>query len=448
MSKKSSKDFKKFSKMLFCCKIVQYRSKKCYKLTFVKINVNLCYKISQIYHYLTPVFVIFDNNAKSSNTNSMKRFLCILVLAMIFPLFVGFSSNRDKVIGIEITARGEVVLSGEYLLNPKVDEDSLIVLSNSVDTYGEIGILNYMFFDLGDRLQEVYDSLDDIKVEDCIRFVPKSREKFFYDEGISSSWVKRGEVVDKVLEGLDSGKIKVDLDFVEGDNRYDTTTLREYTDKKASFSTNYSASSSGRKANILRACNFISGYVLGGGESFSFNQVVGKRTRERGFLDAKVIVDGNYVDGVGGGVCQVATTLYNTAIRSGARIDRCVRHTLAPSYVDMSFDAMVSEWADLVFTNPFDYPMFIEAQADGEKLTVTFYGKRGEEEYMFESVVKEVVRHPLYDGTNGEVYRNGYKSEGYKIVTKGGRVVSRERIRSDYYKPYEVKRIENNGNLE
>lgn len=370
----------------------------------------------------------------------MKKIIWLVILVFGGCLFCGFSSEQRE-IGVEIRANGEVVLSDMFCLNPKVYGIDQEFLRGCVDTYGEIGVLDYMFGDLGSRLACVYDKLDDVKVSDCINFIPKSRERFFYDTDVGKKWVKRGEVVNGVINSLRKNKIEIDLNFCEGEARYGIDELRECTSKISTFYTGYTNSASGRKENIRKAVSFISGTVLEAGESFSFNAVVGKRTKERGFKEAKVIVDGNYVDGVGGGVCQVATTLYNSAIRADMRVDRCVRHTLAPSYVDLSFDAMVSEWCDLVFTNTTSYPVFIEAIADGGRLTVNFYGKARDYDLRFESIVKEVVRHEQFDGTNGELYRNGYKSEGYKIVLKGGKVVERVKIRQDYYKPYEKKQV-------
>lgn len=369
----------------------------------------------------------------------MKRFVWVVFIFFVACFFCGFSP-KPKEVAVEIWARGEVVLSDKFIVNPSIDENDLIVLRGCVDTYGEIGMLDYIFGDLGSRLLLLYEELDEVKVSDCVRFIPKSREKFIYDTNIGSEWVKRGEVIQKVLDSLGDDKISVELSFDVKDARYGDGELRSYTTKISTFNTAYTNSTIGRKQNIRQASNFISGTVLEAGESFSFNTVVGKRTKERGFREAKVIMDGNYVEGVGGGVCQVATTLYNSAIRADMRVDRCVRHTLAPSYVDLSFDAMVSEWSDLVFTNTTPYPVFIEATADGENLSVVFYGKARDYDLRFESIVKEVVRHQLFDGTNGELYRNGYKSEGYKVVLKGGKVVERVRIRQDFYKPYEVKK--------
>lgn len=89
------------------------------------------------------------------------------------------------------------------------------------------------------------------------------------------------------------------------------------TQKLSSFSTRFDASKTARVHNISLACERIAGSVLEPGEIFSFNETVGLRTRENGFLDAPVIVAGEFVSGTGGGVCQASTTLMGAALRAG-----------------------------------------------------------------------------------------------------------------------------------
>lgn len=106
---------------------------------------------------------------------------------------------------------------------------------------------------------------------------------------------------------------------------------------------------------------------IANGEEFSFNAAVGERTEERGYSTAKVIENGKFVEGVGGGVCQVSSTVYNCALLSGLTVTERHRHSLAVSYVEPSFDAMVSySYADLRFYNDTGKSVFIVADADGE----------------------------------------------------------------------------------
>ena len=109
---------------------------------------------------------------------------------------------------------------------------------------------------------------------------------------------------------------------------------------------------------------------------FSFNYTIGERTERRGYKKAKIIVGGEFVDGVGGGVCQVSTTLYNAVLLAGLKVVECHPHSLPVSYVEPSFDAMVnSGWADLKFINDTHNPVIIRARADGAKLTIQIFGE-------------------------------------------------------------------------
>ena len=225
------------------------------------------------------------------------------------------------------------------------------------------------------------------------------------------------------------------------------------TDKISEFSTDFSSSLEGRKNNIKLALSKINGTVLSAGESFSFNGRVGARTEKAGFTTAKIIVGGEYVDGVGGGVCQVSTTLYNAALLAGMNVTKVRNHTILPSYVPPSFDAMVnSSTSDLCFVNPYDTPVFIKAESGGDRAKITFYGVKPE--LTIKTYSREISRTPapedreIVDIDNkyftpemAGVERvrvsyghSGVKSEGYlRYYRSDGSFVREEKIRSDTY---------------
>ena len=223
-------------------------------------------------------------------------------------------------------------------------------------------------------------------------------------------------------------------------------------EQRASFSTTYSKSSLERKSNIKLACKSINKYFLDVGAEFSFNRVVGARTEKRGYKRAKIIEKGKFVDGVGGGVCQVSTTLYNAVLLAGLTVTECHPHSLPVSYVLPSFDAMVnSNSADLRFVNTSNYPVIIYANADGEKLEISIWGEPLGATYERKSVVIEEIvaekeeeiidvngEYPdLYQGETKVLSysKNGYKSEGYLIKKVNQIEESRVRIRRDSYMP-------------
>jgi len=225
---------------------------------------------------------------------------------------------------------------------------------------------------------------------------------------------------------------------------------------RAVFSTSYSTSSFERKSNIALAARSLDKTLVDVGAEFSFNRTVGERTEKRGYKTAKIIVGGEFIDGVGGGVCQVSTTLYNAVLLAGLKVTEYHPHSLAVSYVEPSFDAMVnSGWADLKFVNDTDNPVIIRAEANGTKLTVTVLGEKNPYSYERKSVItakteppaREVIKddkglYPeLFEGDEKTIVypKKGTKSTGYLIKTKNGKVISEYKIRQDSYAPTREK---------
>lgn len=204
------------------------------------------------------------------------------------------------------------------------------------------------------------------------------------------------------------------------------------------FTTYFDSSNLNRAANIRLAASLINGTVIGGGETASFNEIVGERTAERGFLSAKIIENGEYAEGVGGGVCQVSTTLYNAALLSGLKIAEYHPHSLAVGYVAPSRDAMVSGSAcDLKITNPGKTPVYIRARTTGGGVNFRVYGKSDGVKYSFESVVTGTIPPPEEFCTLPEEARegkDGVLSEGYLVAERSG-FIKRVKLRSDKYLP-------------
>lgn len=164
--------------------------------------------------------------------------------------------------------------------------------------------------------------------------------------------------------------------------------LKENIVVKGKFTTYFPNSGANRSYNIARSASSINGFILQPNETFSFNNVVGARTTENGYKQAKVIMDGSYTDGVGGGVCQTSTTLYNALLLANF-IPRASKHSLVSSYVMAGFDAMVSYGvADLTFVNDTEYPVYIQGAVNGKSVTFTIYGTPNK--YRVERVNEEI----------------------------------------------------------
>ncbi|MBQ7769840.1 MAG: VanW family protein [Clostridia bacterium] len=212
-------------------------------------------------------------------------------------------------------------------------------------------------------------------------------------------------------------------------------------EKLSSYTTYYEQKDGGRVENIRIAAALIDGITVQAFGEFSFNKTVGRRTEEAGFQQAKIIVNGEYVQGVGGGVCQVSTTLYNAALKSGLKITEYHPHSLRVSYVPPSRDAMVSTQSDLCFFNPYAHPVRIAAQVFLGGVRVTFYGKGDGLRYEIVSEEKGEIAPPppvIKDGERDEILRapkNGIRSESYLETYQGARLVRREKLRADEYRP-------------
>ncbi|MBO5851522.1 MAG: VanW family protein [Clostridia bacterium] len=263
--------------------------------------------------------------------------------------------------------------------------------------------------------------------------------------------INKEELKKQVVTALNNNKKEVSAKFYTVLPTITKSEAESLTNMRSRFTTYYSNSIENRKHNILVATEKLNGYKIEPKTEFSFNQVVGLRTEENGFKMAKIILNGDFVDGVGGGVCQVSTTLYNSALLAGLKITEQHSHSLQVSYVEPSFDAMVNSFSsDLKFFNDTNYPMFIVAKADGNALSIAIYGKEQFEKYERVSVITgevlptEIEKEEdvtMLKGTVKEVRKakNGITSEGYLIVYNGETRVKNLKIRSDSYKAINSK---------
>ncbi|GAE25150.1 vancomycin B-type resistance protein VanW [Halalkalibacter wakoensis JCM 9140] len=126
-----------------------------------------------------------------------------------------------------------------------------------------------------------------------------------------------------------------------------------------------------RSHNIKLATEAINNQVIFPGETFSFNRIVGKRTKERGYLPAPVIVRGELSEGIGGGICQVSSTLYNAVDHAGLKIVERYSHSRRVPYVPSGRDATVSWYGpDFVFRNELNQPILLQARIYGGQMSV------------------------------------------------------------------------------
>ena len=219
-----------------------------------------------------------------------------------------------------------------------------------------------------------------------------------------------------------------------------------FPDQLATFTTRYDVSDVDRSTNLRIACQKINGKVVLAGDTFSYNQALGKRTEAAGYKNGKVYEAGQVVDGIGGGICQISSTLYNTALLANLDIVERRNHQFVTSYVPAGRDAtVVYGVTDFKFKNTRKYPVRIVASANNGIATISMYGIKEENEYTFKFSTKTVASIPtttkyveeasLPAGTEKVKQKgaNGLKTETYITKMLNGKVISTKLLSKDTY---------------
>ncbi|PAV28822.1 hypothetical protein CIL05_14440 [Virgibacillus profundi] len=168
--------------------------------------------------------------------------------------------------------------------------------------------------------------------------------------------------------------------------RVDNALLEEIRAKElGSYVTYFKKSNLERSHNIALATEAINNYVVFPGETFSFNEIVGERTKEKGYKRAPVIVKGELAEDIGGGICQVSSTLFNAVDLKGIQIIERYEHSKRVPYVPPGRDATVSWWGpDFVFKNIYNQPVLVRAKSDHGKMLVSIYSSEDVEYFSGE----------------------------------------------------------------
>ena len=197
-----------------------------------------------------------------------------------------------------------------------------------------------------------------------------------------------------------------------------------FPDLLSTFKTTYSTRDRDRTTNLTLAANKINGTVVMPGETFSYNTVVGERTIAAGYKEAPIYVSGEVVDGLGGGICQITSTLYNAVVYANLEIVERSNHQFVPSYVSASRDATVVYGSiDFKFKNNRDYPIKLVCSVSNGVAKFDIYGLKTADDYDVE--ISSRITSQTSTSTN---------SEAYKILKKNAQIVRRTLLSRDTYK--------------
>jgi len=354
----------------------------------------------------------------------------------ISPSEIGFKYNIEQTVkdAYKSSRDGNFIQNASDVISAN--------LGNKTDIKLE---LDYDISKLDNKLGEIAKEID-VPAKDAIITVIGSNINVTKEQ--VGKKVEIQETKKSIEEGITNNNLTIDLVVKEDKPEVTQSQLQSIDTVLGQYSTTFNSNVAGRTHNVKLAARSTSNILLMPGEEFSYNDSTGPRSIANGYQNAPVIVQGELQEGVGGGVCQVSTTLYNAVLYSGIEISGVKNHSIPSSYAPKGRDATVAYGAiDFKFKNNFDYPIYIKNTVSGNKVICQIYGakeyKRKIEivtstDKVVPSSVKKVNDKNLEQGTEKVTQkgRNAYYVSTYRIYKDGsGKVVKKEKIANFYYPP-------------
>ena len=396
--------------------------------------------------------------------SSFLFFLCLLIGASLF-----FSEQKtyawasgQRVYKIEFEGQRFEFLSSELLKDKKLstERSKFLKTENKIELIKKLkrmGLsskeaITYVFPESEEVLKKIKKAVNISPVSNNLKVVKNCCEIKFVDG-------KKGRFVDEIdfYQKFENEirKNKSTVSFSVSSKEYENNNFKKSEIKeKSCFSTSFSSSGEARKNNIKTALSAFDGLVLEDGEILSFNSVTGERNQKNGYKQAKIISGGTFVEGFGGGVCQVSTTFYNACLLAGLEIVEVNSHSLPVSYIEPSFDAMVNTGSsDLVIRNNSGGVLIFTTSSQNDICKVKIFGKPNKYKITrFSEKTKLLPAEPEEIVTDGKKFGNlnleigeekrisfakdGFCSNGYlNFYDTKGNLVETKKIRSNKYNP-------------
>ncbi len=352
---------------------------------------------------------------------------------------------------------------GLYWANPEMIDEVLEIgtRGNVIERYKVIKDLEHEGLNLSVEIDYDMQAISDVLTRRCMIYdvaavdsgLIRENDRFQIEIGRTGYALDVEKSIDIIHDFLmnewDYRPTTIALNVAVTDYKGTEEELSKVKDLLGTYSTSFKTSGSYRSANVRNGCELIDGTLLYPGEEFSALEKVTPFTMENGYFPAGSYLDGQVVDSLGGGICQVTTTLYNAVLFSELEVTKRHNHSLTVSYVPLSYDAAIAESAgkDFKFVNNTDAPIYIEGVVKDKVLTFNIYGQENrstDREIRFESVLVQEIPHTpdIITADPGQPVGyiketggyTGYKSQMWKIVTENGEEVSREKVNSSNYK--------------
>lgn len=315
----------------------------------------------------------------------------------------------------------------------------------------DLDIIEYIYPNFKTFFANIQNEIEKEYKEPEIHFHPNNENMWKIDD---ESVGKKIDVKDLLLN-LSLGNKFIELKVDTLTPKYTKNELLENTHLRSSQSTSFVGSENGRRYNIIKALDCFNGLIIQPDEQVSFQYILDKNDNGLPYQKATVIVNGEFVKGIGGGVCQASTTLYNAVLMAGLEILEVHNHTLPVGYVERGFDAMVNDSGlDLRFRNNTSYPIYIKTFAKNERAYAQVYGTSlNGISFKKHSVQVERLNPPSpkvipdkegkyknYITYKGEYHTTRYAQYGYKVdaylqTFKDGVMIENKLIRKETYAP-------------
>lgn len=363
---------------------------------------------------------MFKNLKKGKNYYVYNKYFKFIILSFVFIMLIACSScekkNKDTFSEVEKTESNSEVFApdGTTLFDNDVSGKSLDEISKIITDKNESILkesfsivakeneytINYADIDYNILEQETLDNIMDSKevalsyefseekLNESLNAIKNSElvqaqnatikrvsGSFEITDGYGGSEVNGEKLNEDILIPLDLKGDSVTLEYNSTTPTYGRDSFNNFV-LIGSYSTKYNINATNRNKNLAQACNKINNAVVYPGDIFSTNEKYGETTIENGFAVASVIVNNELVDGVGGGVCQISSTLYNAVLRAELEVVERKNHSLSVSYVPLGLDAtLASPYIDFKFKNNQKTPILVSAYTDNGTAYVNIYGE-------------------------------------------------------------------------
>lgn len=408
----------------------------------------------------------------------------IIIACLICVIFSSLSLNIGVVYAcqpehIEFNFNGRVfdyylenniktssIFSNNYEINKYnrfAGKEERIKLLKKMDSLGfdKTISLEYLFPNLMETINSIEKNIHIAPRDAKLKINSNTNKVFHIEKEVIGISVNKSKLINDIFTNFINNKdMRINVSIKQLIPTLTQQDFQKFSNLRADFSTNISTSTPDRKHNIKNALMSLNKIEILPNQVFSFNNTVGRRTAENGYRSAKIIVNNEFVDGLGGGVCQVSSTLYNTALLAGLEIIEANKHSKQVSYVNHGFDAMVNFGSsDLKFRNNTNEKITIITNYSQSTVRIRIFGESlNKTEYKLKNEIINIVQPQeiiLIDEKeehldkviyNDECFylkkaNKGMEIKSYREKYENGNFVSCELLRHDKFKVQDAIKI-------